>query len=205
MGVCGVVGGLVGSLGWAGEFHTSQCSAFQSGVESAWGMAGSGSSGSAGMIWHRCSGWGVRSGGQAGCVCSWSQRQHTQYGSVWMRLCVSLWFGRWLRPMVKWRVVGSACVKLLPCSGGDCSGGCWCRRRRPKVLRVAWGRAGLSRWMRCSVVWSWSSVRMGSEYLILSMCGRRGAWSKRDGCGCAWIWWCIWMAARRRCFHALRV
>jgi hypothetical protein len=33
MGVCGVVGGLVGSWGWAGEFHTSQCSAFQSGVE----------------------------------------------------------------------------------------------------------------------------------------------------------------------------
>ena len=30
-----VVGGLVGPWGWAGEFHTSQCSAFQSGVESA--------------------------------------------------------------------------------------------------------------------------------------------------------------------------
>ena len=37
VGVCGVVGGLVGSWSWAGEFHTSQCSAFQSGVESAWG------------------------------------------------------------------------------------------------------------------------------------------------------------------------
>ena len=35
LGVCGVVGRLVGSWGWAGEFHTSQCSAFQSGVESA--------------------------------------------------------------------------------------------------------------------------------------------------------------------------
>ena len=35
LGVCGVVGRLVGPWGWAGEFHTSQCSAFQSGVESA--------------------------------------------------------------------------------------------------------------------------------------------------------------------------
>ena len=78
LGVCGVVGRLVGSWGWAGEFHTSQCSAFQSGGESAWGKAGSMSSGSAGTIWHRCSGWGVRGGGQVGCVCSWSQRQHTQ-------------------------------------------------------------------------------------------------------------------------------
>ena len=33
---CGdVVGGFVGSWGWAGEYQTSQCSAFQSGVESA--------------------------------------------------------------------------------------------------------------------------------------------------------------------------
>ena len=69
VGVCGVVGRLVGSWGWAGEFHTSQCSAFQSGVESALGKAGSWSSGSAGTIWHWCSGWGVRSGGQVGCVC----------------------------------------------------------------------------------------------------------------------------------------
>ena len=78
VGVCGVVGELVGLWGWAGEFHTSQCSACQSGVESAWGKAGSRSSGSVGTIWHRCSGWGVRSGGQVGCECSWSQRQHTQ-------------------------------------------------------------------------------------------------------------------------------
>ena len=41
LGVCGVVGRLVDPWGWAGEFHTSQCSAFQSGVESAWGKAGS--------------------------------------------------------------------------------------------------------------------------------------------------------------------
>ena len=27
----------------------------------------------------------------------------------------------------------------------------------------------MSRWMRCIVLWSWSSVRMGSEYLILSV------------------------------------
>ena len=47
--------------------------------------------------------------------------------------------------MVNWLVVGSACVKLLPGGGGGCSGGCWCRRRRPKVLRVVWGWAGLSR------------------------------------------------------------
>ena len=68
---CGdVVGGFVGSWGWAGEYHTSRCSAFQSDVESAWGMAGSMSSGSVGIIWHRCSGGAVWSGGQVGCV--WS-------------------------------------------------------------------------------------------------------------------------------------
>ena len=35
LGVGGVFGGLVGPWCWAGEFHTSQCSAFQSGWESA--------------------------------------------------------------------------------------------------------------------------------------------------------------------------
>jgi hypothetical protein len=25
-------------------------------------------------------------------------------------------------------------------------------------------------------VWSWSSVRMGSRYLIWDICGRRGTW-----------------------------
>ena len=35
LGVCGVVGRLVGPWCWAGEFHTSQYSAFQSGWESA--------------------------------------------------------------------------------------------------------------------------------------------------------------------------
>ena len=71
--------------------------------------------------------------------------------------------------MVNWFVAGSVCVGEIPGAGGGCVDGCWCRRRRPKVLRVAWGRAGLSCWMRCSVLWSWSSVRMGSEYLILSV------------------------------------
>ena len=37
LGVCGVVGRLVGPWCWAGELNTSQCSAFQSGWESAWG------------------------------------------------------------------------------------------------------------------------------------------------------------------------
>ena len=35
LGVGGVFGILVGPWCWAGEFHTSQCSAFQSGWESA--------------------------------------------------------------------------------------------------------------------------------------------------------------------------
>ena len=35
LGVGGVFEGLVGPWGWAREFHTSQCSAFQSGWESA--------------------------------------------------------------------------------------------------------------------------------------------------------------------------
>ena len=35
LGVGGVVGGFVGPWCWAGEFHTSQCSAFQLGWESA--------------------------------------------------------------------------------------------------------------------------------------------------------------------------
>ena len=32
-----------------------------------------------------------------------------------------------------------------------------------------WRGVGLSRIIHCSVLWSWASVRMGSEYLILSI------------------------------------
>ena len=40
LGVCGVVERLVGPWGWAGEFHTSQCSAFQSGGRARGGRQG---------------------------------------------------------------------------------------------------------------------------------------------------------------------
>ena len=71
--------------------------------------------------------------------------------------------------MVNWFVSGSVGVGSVSVAGEGCGVGCWCRRRRPKVLRVACGRAGLSLRMRCIVLWSCCSVRMGSEYLILSM------------------------------------
>ena len=78
LGVCGVVGRLVGPWGWAGEFHTSQWSAFQSGGDSVGGRVLSISSGSARIIWHRCSRVGARFGGQLGVGWSWLHRQHTQ-------------------------------------------------------------------------------------------------------------------------------
>ena len=33
------------------------------------------------------------------------------------------------------------------------------------------------------MVWSWSSVSAGSIYVMLSMWGSRGTWSKKDGVG----------------------
>ena len=53
------------------------------------------------------------------------------------------------------------------------------------------------------MIWSWSSVSAGSIYLMLSMWGSRGTWSKNDGVGQVMIFWWIWKAARRRIFQAL--
>ena len=52
------------------------------------------------------------------------------------------WLGRWLSPMVNWFVSGSFGVGNVSVVGVGCGVGCGCRRRRPKVLRVACGRAG---------------------------------------------------------------
>ena len=50
---------------------------------------------------------------------------------------------------------------------------------------------------------SWSAVSVGSINLMLSICGRRGTWSKWDGFGWAHICWWIWKPALRRSFQAL--
>ena len=80
---------------------------------------------------------------------------------------------------------------------------CWRRlRRRPNVRLARSGRAGLRRRSLLRVICSWSSVRVGSMNLMLSMCGKRGPWSKNNGVGQLQIFWWIWKAALRRSFHA---
>ena len=53
------------------------------------------------------------------------------------------------------------------------------------------------------MICSCSSVSVGSMYLMLSMWGKRGTWSKNDGVGLLQIFWWIWKAAQRRSFQAL--
>ena len=97
---------------------------------------------------------------------------------------------------------GAAGVGLVDV-GGCCTSWKW-RRRRPNVRSARSGRAGLSRKRRGIMRESWSAVSVGSMDLMLSMCGRRGTWSKWDGFGWAHICWWIWKAALRRSFQALR-
>ena len=104
-------------------------------------------------------------------------------------------------PMVK-LVSGVGAVGAVVVSGDGWSC-CWRRLRRwPNVRLARSGRAGLRRRSLLRVIWSWSSVRVGSMNLMLSMCGRRGTWSKNDGVGQLQIFWWIWKAALRRSFHA---
>ena len=76
-------------------------------------------------------------------------------------------------------------------------------RRRPNVRLARSGRAGLRRRSLLGIICSCSSESVGSMYLMLSMWGRRGTWSKNDGVGQLHIFWWIWKAARRRSFQAL--
>ena len=121
-----------------------------------------------------------------------------------MRLREGRDWGLLFMPMVKlvsWGC-GVAGVEIVDV-GGCCTSWKW-RRRRPNVRSARSGRAGLSRKRRCIMSESWSAVSVGSMNLMLSMCGRRGTWSKWDGFGWAHICWWIWKAALRRSFQALR-
>ena len=70
--------------------------------------------------------------------------------------------------------------------GGCCMSWKW-RLRRPNVWSTRSGRAGLSRNKRCMMNDSWSAESVGSMNLMLSICERRGTWSKWDGLGWAHI------------------
>ena len=90
VGVGSVVGVVGGPWGWMGVFHISQWNACHSGWDIVLGNAVSVSSGSVGIMRHRCSRGAIRRGGQVGSAWSWSHRQQMQKGRDWMRLWVSL-------------------------------------------------------------------------------------------------------------------
>ena len=133
---------------------------------------------------------------------SYPHKQHTQYGRLAIRLRVGRACGRFAMLMMKLSSVVCASSAGVGSGGGwSC---CWMRlRRRPNVRWARSGRAGLRQRSLLSMICSCSSVSVGSMYLMLSMWGNRGTWSKNDGVGQLQIFWWIWKAARRRSFQAL--
>ena len=170
---------------WACQM--SHCSAVQSvSGRRAWGRSVGGSVGSSSVVcsWQMCGDGGREElGGQSGVEWSYPQRQHTQYGRLAIRLRDRRACGRCAMLMVKLSSVECASRAGVGAGGGwSC---CWMRRlRRPNVRLLARsGRAGLRRSSLLSMICSCSSESVCSMYLMLSMCGKRGTWSKNDGVG----------------------